>query len=71
MTWKDPPLLASPDRIREQNGRKLMLFYDGSKLRQVAWRTPHAVYYVTNTLNRKLSNARMIAIAASLRRLHS
>jgi LCP family protein required for cell wall assembly len=71
MTWKDPPLLASPDRIREQNGRKLMLFYDGSKLRQVAWRTPRAVYYVTNTLNRKLSNARMIAIAASLRRLHS
>jgi LCP family protein required for cell wall assembly len=70
-TWRDPPLLANPDRIREVNGRKLMLFYDGSKLRQVAWRTSRAVYWVTNTLNRKLSNPRMIAIAGSLRRLGS
>ena len=53
------------------NGRKLMLFYDGSKLRQVAWKTPRAVYWVTNTLNRKLSNAQMLAIAGSLRRLDS
>jgi LCP family protein required for cell wall assembly len=71
MTWKDPPLLASPDRIREQNGRKLMLFYDGSKLRQVAWRTSRGVYWVANTLNRRISNTRMISIAASLRRLNS
>jgi LCP family protein required for cell wall assembly len=68
-TWRDPPLLANPDRIRDVNGRKLMLFYDGSKLRQVAWRTQRAVYWVTNTLNRKISNARMIAMAGSLRRL--
>jgi LCP family protein required for cell wall assembly len=68
-TWRDPPLLASPDRIRDVNGRKLMLFYDGAKLRQVAWRTPRAVYWVTNTLNRKLSNSKMLAIAGSLRRL--
>jgi LCP family protein required for cell wall assembly len=68
-TWRDPPLLANPDRIREVNGRELMLFYDGSKLRQVAWRTSRAVYWVTNTLNRKITNTRMIAIAASLRRL--
>ena len=48
-----------------------MLFYDGRKLRRVAWRTPRAVYYVSNTLNYKLSNAQMLAIAASLRRLNS
>ena len=71
MTWKDPPLLANPDLVREHNGRKLMLYYDGTKLRRVAWRTPRAVYYVSNTLNYKLSNAKMLAIAASLRRLNS
>ncbi len=71
MTWKDPPLLANPDLVREHGGRKLMLFYDGRKLRRVAWRTPRAVYYVSNTLNYKLSNAKMLAIAASLRRLNS
>ncbi len=68
MTWKDPPLLANPDRVREHKGRRLLLYYDGAKLRRVAWRTPRAVYYVSNTLNYKLSNAKMLAIAASLRR---
>jgi polyisoprenyl-teichoic acid--peptidoglycan teichoic acid transferase len=71
MTWTDPPLLASPDRVRVQKGRRLELFYDGSRLRLVAWRTRAAVYYVTNTLNRKLTNAQMLAIAGSLRRLRS
>jgi polyisoprenyl-teichoic acid--peptidoglycan teichoic acid transferase len=70
MTWRTPPLLDRPDRVRVQNGRRLMLFYDGAKLRQVAWRTTRGVYWVTNTLDRKISNTRMIAIAASLRRLN-
>src|SRR4051794_37444505 len=71
MTWRDPPGFDQPDRVREIKGRKLLLFYDGSKLRQVAWRTPRALYYVTNTLDRKVSNTRMLAIASSLRRLGS
>jgi len=69
LTWRDPPILDNPDLIREHDGRKLMLYYDGSKLRRVAWRTPRAVYWVSNTLNYKLSNAKMLAIARSLRRL--
>ena len=71
MTWRDPPLLANPDLVREHDGRKLMLFYDGTKLRRVAWRTQRGVYYVSNTLNYRLSNTKMLAIAASLRRLNS
>jgi polyisoprenyl-teichoic acid--peptidoglycan teichoic acid transferase len=72
MTWKDPPILRGPDRIRTTaSGRKLLLFYDGSRLRQIAWRTPKALYYVTNTLDRKITNERMLAIASSLRRLNS
>jgi LCP family protein required for cell wall assembly len=71
MTWRNPPGFDQPDRIREINGRKLMLFYDGSKIRQIAWRTPKAFYYVTNTLDRKISNTRLLAIASSLRRLNS
>jgi LCP family protein required for cell wall assembly len=71
LTWQDPPLLASPDLIRDHNRRTLMLYYDGRKLRRVAWRTPRAVYYVSNTLNYRLSTAKMLAIAASLRRGNS
>src|SRR5262249_40277112 len=69
-TWKSPPILANPDRQITQNGRKLMLFYDGDKLRVVGWRTPKAVYWVSNTITHRLSNAKMIAIAASLQHLH-
>ena len=44
MSWKDPPILASPDRIRKtRSGRELLLFYDGSKLMRVGWKTPRAL----------------------------
>jgi hypothetical protein len=69
MTWKDPPILDSPDDRRTVNGRKLQIYRDGSAIRIVAWRTPRAVYWVTNTLTHNLSNKQMVAIAASLRRL--
>ena len=36
-------------RIR---GRKYKLFFDGNRLRLVAWRTPRAVYWVSNSLSR-------------------
>ncbi len=71
LTWRDPPILANPDRIRREKGRELLLFYDGSKLRMVGWKTPRAAYWVSNTLGRKISNSRLIAMAASLRRLNS
>jgi LCP family protein required for cell wall assembly len=69
MSWRFPPILDDPDRVRDVNGRKLMLFYDGSRLRLVAWRTAKAVYWVTNTLTTSIPNSRLIAIAGSLTRL--
>ncbi len=69
MTWKNPPILDDPDRVRDVNGRKLELFYDGSRLRRVSWRTKNAVYWVTNTLTLSIPNSRLIAIASSLKRL--
>jgi polyisoprenyl-teichoic acid--peptidoglycan teichoic acid transferase len=66
-TWRQPPILAEPDRVRIVNGRKLLLFYDGPHLRMIGWRTHHAVYWVTNTLDRAISNSRLLAITLSLR----
>ena len=71
MSWRFPPILDDPDRTREVDGRKLMLYYDGSHLRLAAWRTEKAVYWVTNTLTMSIPNSRLIAIAGSLRRLKS
>jgi polyisoprenyl-teichoic acid--peptidoglycan teichoic acid transferase len=69
MTWKAPPILDNPDRTIRQGGRKLRLYYDGKQLRIVAWKSNKAVYWVSNTLTTDLSDAQMLAIASSLRRL--
>jgi LCP family protein required for cell wall assembly len=67
--WRDPPILDDPSETITRNGRKLELFYDGRRLRLVAWRTKRAAYWVSNTLTQSLSEREMIAIAASLKRL--
>ena len=41
-------------------GRKYELFYDGSSLRLVAWRTGSTVYWVSNTLSSSLGNRQML-----------
>ena len=45
-----------------------MLFRDGDRLRYVGWRTRRAVYWVSNTLSKTLTNPQMLAIARSLSR---
>ena len=69
-TWTNPPILrnASED-TRTINGKHLLLFYDGKRLRTVAWKTSKAVYWVQNTLQERLTNDQMLAIAGSLTRL--
>lgn len=65
-TWRNPPLLAHPSAQRKVKGRTLELFRSGSRLRFVAWRTTRATYWISNTLNLKLTDAEMLALAANL-----
>lgn len=65
--WMDPPILDSPSEERTIKGRKFELHYEGDRLRLVAWKTPKAVYWVSNTLLQTLSEQQMIAIARSTR----
>ena len=67
--WMDPPILKSPDAVRKIGGRKLELFYDGDRLRLVAWREKDAVYWVSNTLLQSLSTRQMINIARTAKPL--
>jgi polyisoprenyl-teichoic acid--peptidoglycan teichoic acid transferase len=55
--------------VRKIGGREYELHYDGDRLRLVAWRTPKAVYWISNTLLLTLSEKQMLAIARSVRRL--
>jgi len=66
-TWKDPPILMGPSERRIANGRALRVYYDGGKVRLVAWRTRRAVYWVSNTLSRSLNERQLLAIASTLR----
>jgi LCP family protein required for cell wall assembly len=65
-TWQNPPILSSPSGTKTVNGKQLLLFTNGSKVSVVAWKTPQAVYWISNTLTDDLTNQQMVAIAASL-----
>jgi polyisoprenyl-teichoic acid--peptidoglycan teichoic acid transferase len=69
--WKSPPILDDPSEQLRMRGRTYDLFYDGTRLRLVAWRTPRAVYWVSNSLSQTVNNQQMLAIARSLTRVGS
>ena len=54
--WKSPPILDNPSTTVRMRGRTYELFTDGNRLALVAWRTPRAAYWVSNTLSRTLPN---------------
>ena len=64
-SWLNPPILDKPTETRTVGAKQLMLFFNGGKLSLAAWRTPHGVYWVSNTLTDLLSPQQMIDIAAS------
>ncbi|CAN5176882.1 hypothetical protein BH20ACT16_BH20ACT16_02120 [soil metagenome] len=68
-TWKAPPILDNPtDEVRMRK-RTYRRYFDGRRIRLIAWETPKAVYWVSNTLSQKLTNAQMMGIARSLQRI--
>jgi polyisoprenyl-teichoic acid--peptidoglycan teichoic acid transferase len=69
LTWKDPPILEGVTEDRKIGRRTYQLAYDGDRLRLVAWRTPKAVYWISNTLLLSLDEKQMLAIARSVRAL--
>jgi LCP family protein required for cell wall assembly len=66
--WQHPPLLAKPAETKTVGGKKLLLFAQGGKLVDVAWRTRRGVYWISNTLTSDIPNAQMVDMAASLSR---
>ena len=61
--WMNPPLLKNPSEEREIDGRTYKLFYDGDRLRIVAWQTDQGSFWISNTLIQSLSDREMIEIA--------
>ena len=56
-----PPILDDPsERRRMRRPHATSCSTTASRLRLVAWRTPRAVYWVSNTLMRTLTNRQML-----------
>ena len=49
-TWQDAPILRSPDQTVRVAGRTMRLYFEGQRLRMVAWHDGPAVYWLVNTL---------------------
>jgi LCP family protein required for cell wall assembly len=65
-TWKTPPILEDEtDRVR-MRGRTYRRYFDGRKIRLIAFETSKAVYWVSNTLSLRLTNRQMMDVARSL-----
>jgi LCP family protein required for cell wall assembly len=68
-TWKAAPILDNPtDEVRMRK-RTYRRYFDGKRIRLIAWETPKAVYWVSNTLQQKLTNRQMMDVARSLERM--
>jgi polyisoprenyl-teichoic acid--peptidoglycan teichoic acid transferase len=66
-TWQDPPILDHPDQTIKRAGRTMQLYFEGQRLRIVAWHDGPAVYWLVNTLQNILTNKQMLAIASGAR----
>ena len=65
--WDDPPILENPTDTKELDGRTYDRYWDGDRLRLVAWHDKHDnSYWVNNTLSQSLSAEQMMQIAHSM-----
>jgi LCP family protein required for cell wall assembly len=70
-TWTAPPVLDNPtDEVRMRR-RTYKRYFDGRRIRLIAWipKGGRGAYWVSNTLNQRLTNKQMMDIARSLRRI--
>ena len=68
-TWKTPPILDDPTDELSMRGRRYRRYFDGRRIRLIAFQTSQAVYWVSNTLQYSLSNRQMMDVARSLQRI--
>jgi hypothetical protein len=68
--WTAPPILNNPSQTVTLGGRRMQLYFEGQRLRTVAWHDGPAVYWLSNTLSNILTNRQMLAIAQSAQIMH-
>jgi LCP family protein required for cell wall assembly len=69
-TWQNPPILNNPSQTIQLGGRAAQVYFEGQRIRLIAWHDGGAVYWLVNTLQNILTNKQMLAIAAAAKPLH-
>jgi LCP family protein required for cell wall assembly len=69
LNWRNPPILDEAHDKMKMRGRTYRVYYDGNRIRMVAWKTNTGSYWVANTLSQSLTNRQMLDIAKYLTRV--
>jgi polyisoprenyl-teichoic acid--peptidoglycan teichoic acid transferase len=67
--WKNPPILDNPSDEKTIGDRTYQLYYDGDRLRMVAWQTNRGSFWISNSYIETVSNEDMLKIAEGFRQL--
>jgi LCP family protein required for cell wall assembly len=65
--WTKPPILNNPNQSVQLGGRSFNVYFEGQRIRLVAWHDGRGIYWVVNTLQDILTNRQMLAIAQAAR----
>jgi LCP family protein required for cell wall assembly len=68
-SWTNPPILDNPTTEKTIGDRDYKLFYDGDRLRMVAWQTDQGSFWVSNSYIETVPNEDMLKIAESFHQL--
>jgi polyisoprenyl-teichoic acid--peptidoglycan teichoic acid transferase len=69
-TWQNPPIVNNPSQTIQLAGRAMQVYFEGRRIRLIAWHDGPAVYWLVNTLQNILTNRQMLAIAAAAKPVH-
>jgi polyisoprenyl-teichoic acid--peptidoglycan teichoic acid transferase len=67
--WKDPPILDDPDSERTIGDRDYKIYFDGDRVRMIAWQTDQGSFWLSNTLIESISDQEMLDIAKGMKEL--
>lgn len=65
--WNDPPILGAPHETIEMSGRDFDLYYEGDRIRRIAWHEDDDTYWISNSILLTLENEQMLGMARSTR----
>lgn len=65
-SWPTPPLLQGPFRVVRSGDRSFQVYYDGARVRLVAWKSGGGTYWISNTLLQSIDGKSLLAMARSM-----